>query len=69
MCPSEDTVSKLVKEVRTHHILIDRKPLKINSVLAEEKLDDIGRRLENSPQKSLWELALQSGFSVAYLPE
>jgi hypothetical protein len=31
-----------VKEVQTHSILIDRKPLKRNRVLTEEKLDDIG---------------------------
>jgi hypothetical protein len=34
-----DTVSKLVKKVLTHGILIDRKPLKINRVLTEEKND------------------------------
>jgi hypothetical protein len=44
--------------------LIDRKPLKRNHVLTEDKLDDIGNRLENSPQKSLRRLARQSGFSV-----
>jgi hypothetical protein len=50
--PSGDTISKLVKKVQTHGILIDRKPLKRNRVLTEEKLA-IGRRLENSPRKSL----------------
>jgi hypothetical protein len=48
-CPYGDTSSKLVKKVRCHGILIDRKPLKINRVLTEEKLNDIGHRLENSP--------------------
>jgi hypothetical protein len=52
-CLSGDTVSKLVKKVRIHGILIDRKPLKRSSVLTEEKLDDICDRLENSPRKSL----------------
>jgi hypothetical protein len=42
-----------VKKVRTHDILIDTKPLKRNCVLTEEKLDDIGHRLKNSPQKPL----------------
>jgi hypothetical protein len=31
----------LVKKVRTNGILIDRKPLKRNHVLMEDKLDDI----------------------------
>jgi hypothetical protein len=56
-CPSGDTVSKLVKKVRAHGILIDRKPLKRYIVLTEEKLDDIGYRLENSPPKFLRRLA------------
>jgi hypothetical protein len=51
-CPFKDTISKLVKKVRIHGILIERKPLKRNTVLTDEKLDDIGR-LENSPRKSL----------------
>jgi hypothetical protein len=42
ICPFADTISKLVKKVRTHSILINRKPLKRNRVLTEEKLDDIG---------------------------
>jgi hypothetical protein len=50
-CPSGDIISKLVKKVRTHGILTERKPLKRNRVLTEEKLEDIGRRLENSPRK------------------
>jgi hypothetical protein len=37
-CPPGDTISKLMK-VRTHGILTDKKPLKRNRVLAEEKLD------------------------------
>jgi hypothetical protein len=53
-----------VKKVRTHGILINRKSLKRNRVLTEEKLNDIGHRLENSPRKSLRRLARQSGVSV-----
>jgi hypothetical protein len=52
-CPSGDTIPKLVKQVLTHSTLVDRNPLKINCILTEEKLDDIGHRLENSPRKSL----------------
>jgi hypothetical protein len=62
-CPSGDSFSKLVKKVRTRGILINRKPLKRNRVLTEEKLHDIGHRLENS-RKSLRWLAQQSGGSV-----
>jgi hypothetical protein len=53
-----------MKKVRTHSILIDRKPLKINRILTEVKLDGIGHRLENSPRKSLQRLAQQRGVSV-----
>jgi ribosomal protein L20 len=52
VCQSGYTISKLVNKVRTHNILIDRKPLKRYGVLTEEKLDDIGHRLENYPRKS-----------------
>jgi hypothetical protein len=62
--PSGDTVSKLVKKARTHCILLDRKPLKIDHILTEENLDDIGHRLEDSPRKSMRRLAQQSGVSV-----
>jgi hypothetical protein len=58
-CPSGDTISKLVKKVWTNGILSGRKPLEINRVLSEEKLDDIGHRLENFPWKSLRQLARQ----------
>jgi hypothetical protein len=44
----EITISKFVKKVRTHSMLIGRKPLKRNRVLTEEKLDDIDHQLENS---------------------
>jgi hypothetical protein len=53
-----------VKKVRTHGILIHRKPLNRNCIITEEKLDDIGRRLEYSPRKSLRRLTQQSGVSV-----
>jgi hypothetical protein len=53
-----------LKKVRTHGFITDRKPLKRNRVLTEEKLDEIGLRLENSPKKSLRRLAQQSGVSV-----
>jgi hypothetical protein len=53
-----------VKEADNKGILIDGKQLEGNHVLTEEKLDDISRRLENSPRKSLRLLALQSGVSM-----
>jgi hypothetical protein len=49
--PSGYAISRLVKKVHTRSILIDRKPLKRNRVLTEEKLDDIGHRLKNFPRK------------------
>jgi hypothetical protein len=42
-----------VKKVQTNGTLTERKPLKRNRVLTEEKLDDINHQLENSSQKSL----------------
>jgi tetrahydromethanopterin S-methyltransferase subunit G len=54
----------IVKKVRTHGILIDRKPLRRNRVLTEEKLDDIGRRIENFAGKFFRRLAVQIGVSV-----
>jgi hypothetical protein len=62
-CLSGDTISKLVKKVRTNIILLDRELLKRNRVLTEEK-PDISHRSENSPQKSLQRLPLQGGVSV-----
>jgi hypothetical protein len=50
---SGDTGSKLRKKVQTDSILIE-KAVKKKSFLIEEKLDDIGHRLENSLRKSLW---------------
>jgi hypothetical protein len=38
---SGDIISKVVKTFQTHGILIDRKPLKGNCVLTEEKLEII----------------------------
>jgi hypothetical protein len=58
------SISKLVKKVRTHGILINRKPLKRNRVLTEGELDDIDHRLENSPRKLLRRLTLQRVVSV-----
>jgi hypothetical protein len=51
--PSGDTISKLLRKVRTNGILIDKKPLQRNRVLTEENLDKIGHRLETSPRRSL----------------
>jgi hypothetical protein len=62
--PSGNKVSKFVKKVRTHGVLIDRKPLKRSSVLTEEELHDIGHRRDNSPRKTLRRLAQQADVSV-----
>jgi hypothetical protein len=47
-CPSGGKISKSVKEVRTHSILIDTKPLVTSSILTDEKLHDIGGWLEKN---------------------
>jgi hypothetical protein len=52
-----------VKKVQTHGILIHRRPLKRNHFLTKEKLR-IGHCSENSPRKSLRQLAQQSVVSV-----
>jgi hypothetical protein len=46
-CPPGDTISKLVKKVRTHGILTEM-PLKLNRVLTVVIIYDNGG-LENSP--------------------
>jgi hypothetical protein len=44
-------------------MLIDRKPKHQNQVLTEEKLDEIGACLQQSPRKSLESLTQKTGLS------
>jgi hypothetical protein len=46
-------IHKLIKKVRSAGSLMDKKPAKKHHLLTEEKLDEIGSRLENTQQKSL----------------
>jgi hypothetical protein len=66
-CPSGETLSRLVKKVWTHGILLDRRPLKGKRAVTDEELDYIGNQIENSPWKSLRRSAQQSGVSIGSL--
>jgi transposase len=61
--PSRQTVYNLVNKLTTTGLLIDKKAKHTRRVLTEEKLDDIGARLERTPRKSLKRLAQKTGVS------
>jgi transposase len=61
--PSRQTIHNLVNKVRSTGLLIDKKQKHKRRVLTEEKLDDIGARLEHTPTKSLKRLAQETGVS------
>jgi response regulator of citrate/malate metabolism len=52
-----------VNKLRTMGLSIDKKQKHKCRVLTEEKLDDIGARLEHTPRKSLKRLAQETGVS------
>jgi hypothetical protein len=52
-----------VNKLKTMGLLIDKKQKHKLQVLTEEKLDDIGARLEHTPGKSLKRLAQETGVS------
>jgi hypothetical protein len=52
-----------VNKLRTTGLLIDKKQKHKRRVVTEEKLDDIGARLEHTPRKSLKSLAQKIGLS------
>ena len=54
---------RLVKKFNETDSVQNKKPQVNKLVLTEEKLDEIGFRLEQSPQKSLCQLAQQVGVS------
>lgn len=62
--PHRETVHRIVNKVRATGSLLDRKPELKRRVLTEEKLDEIGARLEHSPRKSLRCLAQETGVSI-----
>jgi hypothetical protein len=60
---SGQTIHNLVNKVGTTELLTDKKQTHEGRVLTEEKLDDIGARLEHAPRKSLKRLARETGVS------
>jgi transposase len=56
------TIRNMVNKLRTTGLLIDKKQKHKCRVL-NEKLDDIGARLEHTPRKSLKRLAQETGVS------
>jgi transposase len=51
-----ETIHNLVNKFRATGLLGDKKQKHKHRVLTEEKLDDIGARLEHTPRKSLKQL-------------
>jgi transposase len=60
---SRQTFHNLLNKHRSTGLLIDKKQKHKRRVLADEKLDDIGARLEHTPRKSLKRLAQETGVS------
>jgi transposase len=62
--PHRKTIHAIVNKVRQTGSLLDRKrTVSKRRVLTEEKLDEIGARLEHSPRKSLRLIAQETGIS------
>jgi hypothetical protein len=61
--PNRQTMYSLLNKFRTTWLLVHRKKKRKRRVLTEEKLDDIGARLEPTPTKSLKLLAQETGVS------
>jgi hypothetical protein len=61
--PSRQTIHNLVNNLRTTELLMDKKQKHKCRVLTEEKLDDIGARLQHTStsRKSLKRLAQETG--------
>jgi transposase len=57
------TVHNLANKLRSTGLLIDKKQKHKGRMLTEEKLDDVGARLEHTPRKSLTRLAQETGVS------
>jgi hypothetical protein len=64
--PSRQTIHNLVNKLRTRELLIDKKQKYKRRVLTEEKLDDIGARLEQTPRKPLKRLVQETGVSKVW---
>ena len=59
--PSAGTIRGLAKRFKETGSVNNLKSNRKRSVLTEEKLDEIGERLEHTPQKSLKRLAQETG--------
>ena len=61
--PNRDTVRQLVNKMRETGSLLNKKKRIRKRVLTEEKLDEIGERLEHTPTKSLRRLGQEARIS------
>jgi transposase len=61
--PSRQTIHNFVNKLRATGLLIDKKQKHTRRVLIEEKLHDIGARVEHTPRKSLKRLVQETGVS------
>jgi transposase len=61
--PSRQTILNLVSKLRSTGLLIDKKQKHNHRVLTEEKLGDIGAKLEHTPRKSQKRLTQETGVS------
>ncbi|PNF19355.1 hypothetical protein B7P43_G06719, partial [Cryptotermes secundus] len=61
--PSRQSIHNLMNKLTSTGLLTDRKQKYERRVLTEEKLDDIGARLEHTPRKSLKRLAQETEVS------
>lgn len=62
--PHRDSVRKLVTKFREMGSILDEKQRVNKRVLTEEKLDEVGERLEHTPQKSFQRLAQETEISM-----
>ena len=63
--PSREAIRLLVNRFRETGSILDKKRNVKQRVLTEQKLEEIGERLQNSPQKSLSRLAQETDISKA----
>jgi hypothetical protein len=61
--PSRQTIHNLMNKLKTTGLIIDKKQKNKRRVITEEKLNDIGARLEHTPRESQKRLAQESGVS------
>jgi hypothetical protein len=61
--PSRQSIHYLVNKLTATGSLVDKKPDRQRTVLTDEKLAEIGARVETSPRKSLRRLAQETRVS------